>query len=167
MKHYKIISLCLITTIFVWACGTGQEKKQVVVYTALDQMFSEPILQDFENATGIDVKEVYDTEASKTVGLVNRIIAEKDNPQCDVFWNNEIIRTIVLKKKGLLQKYISPESDTIPSGYKDPEGYWTGFAARARVIIYNKNIINSGCYTYSHLNPTRFLIDTEGIFIYD
>ena len=35
------------------------------------------------------VRAVYDSEAVKTVGLVNRLIAEKANPQCDLFWNNE------------------------------------------------------------------------------
>jgi len=102
-------------------------------------MYSEPILKDFEKETGIKVKAVYDTELTKTVGLVNRLIAEASNPQCDVFWNNEISRTIVLKNKKLLSSYISSNASDIPEEFKDSEGYWTGFAARARIIIYNKN----------------------------
>ena len=42
------------------------------------------------------------------MSLVNRLIAEKDNPRADVFWNSETGRTIVLKEKGVLEKYISP-----------------------------------------------------------
>ncbi|MBU0616198.1 MAG: iron transporter, partial [Planctomycetes bacterium] len=61
---------------------------EVVVYTALDRQFSEPILADFTAQTGIKVRPVYDTESTKTVGLVNRIRAEKVRPRCDVFWNN-------------------------------------------------------------------------------
>src|SRR6476661_7022367 len=50
--------------------------------------------------TGIIVRPVYDNEAAKTVGLVNRLIAEKNNPQCDVFWNNEELRTHQLAHDG-------------------------------------------------------------------
>jgi len=105
-------------------------------------MYSEPILKNFEKQSGIKVKAVYDTELTKTVGLVNRIIAEASNPQCDVFWNNEISRTILLQEKNQLQPYPSPSAFDIPSKYKDSLGYWAGFAARARIIIYNKSKCN-------------------------
>src|SRR4051794_11162892 len=65
----------------------------VIVYTSQDQEYAEPIFNNFTKQTGIKVRPVYDNEAAKTVGLVNRLIAEKNNPQCDVFWNNEELRT--------------------------------------------------------------------------
>jgi iron(III) transport system substrate-binding protein len=85
---------------------------------------------------------LYDVEASKTTGLVNRLIAEKKRPKCDVFWNGEIGRTIVLKKKGVLAPYRSPSAADIPRLFIDRENYWTGFAARARVLIYNTNLLS-------------------------
>jgi len=121
-------------------CG-GEDKPVVVVYTALDEMFSRPILAKFEEQTGLEVLPVYDTEASKTTGLVMRIINEANRPRADVFWNNELAQTIVLKHKGLLEAYASPAAEAIPERYKDPEHFWTGFAARARVIIYNTDLV--------------------------
>jgi len=120
---------------------TREATKEVVVYTSVDQVFSEPILNDFEKKTGIKVKAVYDVEASKTVGLVNRLIAEKENPKCDVFWNNEIVRTIVLREKDVLMPYKSPSAEDIPPQFRDKDNYWTGFAARARVLIYNTKML--------------------------
>lgn len=117
------------------------EKNVVVVYVSHDQDLSEPILKRFESATGVKVLALYDTEATKTVGLVNRIIAEKDNPQADVFWNNEPMRTVKLKDLGLLEPYCSVNGADIPENFKDKDCYWFGFAARARVIIYNTNLI--------------------------
>jgi iron(III) transport system substrate-binding protein len=112
----------------------------------LDQIFSEPILKDFEKQTGIKVKAVYDIEAAKTTGLVNRLIAEMANPQCDVFWNNEVIKSILLKKKGVLTPYVSLSAKEIPATFKDQDGYWTGFAARARVLVVNtKKLNNTSC----------------------
>jgi iron(III) transport system substrate-binding protein len=64
--------------------------EDVVIYTSVDQVFSEPVLTAFQKKTGIKVKALYDIEAAKTVGLVNRLIAEKSNPKPDVFWNSEV-----------------------------------------------------------------------------
>ena len=43
----------------------------------------------------------------------------------------------MLQQQGLLAPYQSPNADGIPARYRDPDGYWAGFAARARVIVYN------------------------------
>jgi len=122
--------------------AANKEERKVVVYVSHDQDYSEPILKEFEELTGIEVVALYDTEATKTVGLVNRLLAEKDNPIADVYWNNEPMRSILLKKEGVLEPYCSPNAEDIPSMYKDGECYWTGFAARARVIIYNTEKIS-------------------------
>lgn len=135
-------------------CQTLFAGSRVVVYTALDQIFSEPILKDFEKQTGIQVKAVYDIEAAKTTGLVNRLIAEKSNPQCDVFWNNEVLKSILLKKKGVLAPYVSPAANEIPSTFKDKDGYWTGFAARARVLAANTKRLDASSRPLSILDLT-------------
>ena len=120
---------------------TPATDRRVVVYTALDEMYSSPILERFARQSDIDVLPAYDTEAAKTTGLVNRLIAEQRYPRADVFWNNEVVQTIVLKEKGVLQPYDSPSAAAIPTEFKDSEGYWTGFAARGRVIIYNTDMV--------------------------
>src|SRR5687768_17853302 len=56
------------------------------------------ILKTFEQRTGVRVDAVYDTEETKSTGLANRLIAEKENPRADVFWSNEPVRTLVLKE---------------------------------------------------------------------
>lgn len=141
----RVLAYCILIMLIILISCSGSKKaaQEVVIYTSLDQIFSEPILKEFERVTGIKVKTVYDVEASKTIGLVSRLIAEKDNPRCDVFWNSEICRTIILKQKGILARYISPASSDIPISFKDKEGYWAGFAARARVLVYNKNLVKN------------------------
>jgi iron(III) transport system substrate-binding protein len=141
MKHTRLLLAAIAITAL--GCISSTPQNEVIVYTSRDQYYSEPILKDFEKQTGITVKAVYDTGTTKTAGITNRIIAEKDNPQADVFWNSETARTITLKNSGLLEQYLSPSAADIPPEYKDPDGYWTGFAARARVIIYNKNKVNA------------------------
>jgi len=131
---YYIVFAGFIPLFFTAGCGQN-DTNEVVVYVSEDQVFSEPILMDFEAETGIRVKAVYDTEETKSTGVMNRLIAEKDNPQADVYWANEPIRAIVLKQKGISGKYFSTNAEGIPANFKDPQGYWTGFSARARVLI--------------------------------
>lgn len=145
MKKFVWILFC----ISICLMGCGKESKEVVVYTAVDQLYSDEIFEMFEEKTGIKVKAVYDTEANKTTGLVNRIIAEKDKPVCDVFWNNEFIQTIDLQEKGLLDQYISPIASDIPDYYKSKEGYFTAFGGRARVFLVNTDILSEKEYPES------------------
>jgi len=146
MKKSSFLALLLVLFIvFIFGCkGKDQQQQQVVIYTSLDKVFSQPILEAFEKETGIKVLDVYDSEATKTTGLVNRLIAEKNAPKADVFWNSETGRTIVLKNKGVLAKYISPSAKDIPAHFKDKDGFWSGFAARCRVLIYNKKLLKPG-----------------------
>lgn len=144
MQHMSVRFLFIAVTaaLTLWVFPlSAQDRGEVVVYTAHDKQFSEPILQAFEAETGIRVRPVYDTEAVKTVGLVNRLLAERARPRADVFWNNEILRSIQLKNEGLTAPYESPAGADIPDHLKDPEGHWTGFAARARVILVNRDIL--------------------------
>ncbi|TET33448.1 MAG: extracellular solute-binding protein [Planctomycetota bacterium] len=132
----------LVLAFFVFTvlcCGCTGEQNVVVVFTSLDKEFSAPVLKRFEKETGIKVKAQYDDEAVKTVGLVNRLLQEHKSGQvqCDVFWNSETSRALFLKKRGVTQPYASPSAKDIPAAFKDPKNHWTGFAARARVLVYN------------------------------
>jgi len=143
MWEKRLVFVAALVPAVVWgAFFCKAEKPEVVVYTSVDQVFSEPILSSFEKNTGIQVRAVYDVEASKTTGLVNRLLAERENPKCDVFWNSEFAQTIHLKKTGCLSPYRSPSVEDIPFRFKDAEGAWAGFAARARVLIYNRSLLN-------------------------
>ena len=133
----------LTALLAIVSCGSRPMEEQpspqqtVTVYVSTDRVFSEPVLRTFEQRTGIRVNAVYDTEETKSTGLANRLLAEKDHAQADVFWSNEPVRTLVLKERGVLTPYQSPSAADIPPIFKDPSGLWTGFSARVRVIAYN------------------------------
>ena len=124
------------------AVGCVRESpREVVVYAALDKEFSEPILKQFERETGVRVLAKYDVESNKTVGLANEIIDSANRPKGDVFWNNEILHSLRLEKLGLLQVYRSPLAAQFPAQFVSPDGAWHGFAARARVLLVNTNLL--------------------------
>jgi iron(III) transport system substrate-binding protein len=118
-------------------CSSCQRGQEVVVYTSVDQVFSEPVLRRFESETGLRVLAVYDTEETKSTGVVNRLIAEGQSPRADVFWSNDPVRPFLLAGRGLVAPYSSPVASGIPAEFRAPDGTWTGFAARARVLLVN------------------------------
>jgi iron(III) transport system substrate-binding protein len=133
LRLVALVALIAITT----ACRP-QASQEVVVYTALDQEFSEPIFDDFTRETGIVVRAKYDTEANKTVGLVNLILSERNRPRCDLFWNNEPIHTLRLAQAGLLRAAHPVNAASFPAEFQSASGLWFGFAARARVLLVNR-----------------------------
>ena len=125
------------------ASALGSPDGEVVVYVALDQEHSEVLFSDFEAKYGIKVVPNFDNELDKTVGLRRRIQEEASRPRCDVFWNNEVVNTVILKDAGLLEPYDSPSAADIPASFRDEDHSWTGFAARARVFIVNDDLVDA------------------------
>ncbi len=135
-----IASVTIVLVTIASSCDRAADRQEVVAYVALDAEFSESILAAFERQNEIDVRPVFDIESTKTVGLVNRLIAERNRTRCDLFWNNEILHTIRLQKLGLLQPFDPPPGFDVPASFRDPQGRWYGFAARARVLLVNKKL---------------------------
>ena len=146
--------LCLLILPWLTACSADPD---LVVYVSLDQEFSAPLIQDFEKETGLKVRAEFDTEANKTVGLSRRLIEEKGNVRCDVYWNNEIAQTVRLAHLGLLQAYDSPSAADIPEEFRDVDRRWTGFAARTRIFIVNTELVPD----HSEIDSMWDLIDPK------
>lgn len=129
--------LCL-----VMAGCIQRAEKSVVVYSAADQEYASPILGAFtRHSGGIEVLPVFDVESTKTVGLVARLEAESDRPRCDVFWNNEIMHTLRLQDAGLLKPIRWNIPANWPADMRSQDGTWIGIAARARVLLVNRELV--------------------------
>jgi iron(III) transport system substrate-binding protein len=115
--------------------------QRVVVYSALDEEFAQPVLRAYGERSGVRVLPKFDVESTKTVGLTNLIIAEAPRPRCDLFWNNEILNALRLKQRGLLAPFHPSHASELPETFKAKDGTWYGFAARARILIVNTKLV--------------------------
>lgn len=138
MLSWRTVGCLFLALGSLAGCGADRD---VTLYVALDQEHSESLVKRFEEDSGLKVDARFDTEASKTVGLVSAILEEQNRPRCDVFWNNEIAHTVRLAQKGLLEGYLSDAATDLPAEYRDRDGLYTGFAARARVLIVNTELL--------------------------
>src|SRR5829696_10109397 len=115
-----LLTFAIFLLPFAITSGCGRDSAETVtLYTSVDQPYAAPIIKAFEQKTGIKVVLVTDAEATKSVGLAERIRAEKANPQADVFWGNEPFHTINLAEEGLLQPYESPAAKDVRGEFKD------------------------------------------------
>lgn len=123
LRVSAVKSLFTFTLFFVLTgCGSRTDQT-VIIYASQDQTYAEPILWDFTKETGIKVRAVFDSEAVKTVGLANRLLAERANPQCDVFWNNEELRTRQLAAQNVFRE----------------TNAWAAVGFRSRRLVLNTN----------------------------
>lgn len=137
MRPLGIAIVCIVVLGgVIWSLQPA--RADLVVYCAHDALYAKPFLAKFTERTGIRVDVRYDTEATKSLQLAAKIAGERENPQCDVFWNNEPLGTIGLARQGLLLPYRGAGHARIPAAYKDPEGLWVGFGARFRVWIVHR-----------------------------
>src|SRR6267154_953251 len=131
------LKLAALTIAVCASFACKRTEREVVVYASVDQPFAEPIFRDFEKRSGIRVRAVFDTEETKSTGVLNRLIAEADRPQADVFWSGDPVRPFILARRGLLEPYASPAAASIPAQFKSADGLWTGAAARAKILLVN------------------------------
>jgi len=108
------------------ACSNREDGNVVVVYTSQDQLYASEILSEFTRDTGIEVLPLFDSESVKTTGLMNRLLAEKHRPRCDVFWSNEETMLRRLAEKGVIE-----EDSRVTFGY------------RTRRLVVNTNLVEA------------------------
>ena len=109
----------LLLALLMVGCNRSESPPAVILYCAQDQVFAEPLLAAFTRETGLFVKPVFDSEAVKTVGLANRLLAERTHPVADVFWGNEELRTRQLAEAGVFL----------------PTNGWVAFGQRSRRLV--------------------------------
>ncbi len=166
MKYTKLIlgclGVCVVLTIV--SCSQNddqsslQKDQRVTLYTSVDDVFAKMVVDEFTAQTGIQVDLLGDTEATKTTGLVTRLLAEQDDPIADVWWSSEPMGTILLDQSGAFESGAMQGSvaDDWPSTLRSEDWSWVGMAMRARVIAYASDRVNNPPTTLHELTDAGF-----------
>jgi iron(III) transport system substrate-binding protein len=121
---------------------------RVIVYCSVDSDVARPIFETFTKLSGVPVDPVFDTEATKTTGLVNRLLGEKARPACDVWWSSEPFGSVRLAKAGVLDRFECGHEKDFPRGWpkslRASDGSWYAHARRQRVVVYNTKAVPTG-----------------------
>ncbi len=135
------------------SCDGGLPKSEVVLYTSVDQPIAQKVADAFTKKTGLSVRLVTDTEATKSVGLAERLRAEKANPIAQVWWGNEVFHTIELANEGMFQPLSVKSFAEIQDEFKDPQQRWAGVGLRVRMLAVSENAGQIGGSIQDLLDP--------------
>jgi len=109
----------------------------LVVYSGRKEKLFLPVVERFEKKTGIDVQ----LKQGATAELAATILEEQPNPRADIFLSQEAGFLDRLRREGALLPYKPKNFDLVEEDFRADDGSWIGVSGRARVIMYNKNLV--------------------------
>ncbi|MFT3788782.1 MAG: extracellular solute-binding protein [Tepidisphaeraceae bacterium] len=121
------VSLCVL-------CVEPTRADTVTLYTSIDEPVARKVIDAFQQKTGHTVRLVTDTEASRSVGIAEKLAAEKDRPRAEVWWGNEIFYTVGLAEAGAFDPLDAKDVDAIDLQYVDPQRRFAGVGLRVRTL---------------------------------
>ena len=127
----------------------AQGEETVNLYSSRHYDTDERLYSEFEDATGIRVVRIED----KASPLIERIKAEGELSPADVFLTADAGRLWAAEQEDLFAPVASETLNArIPENLRHPDGLWFGFSKRARVIFYDKAIVDPATIpTYASL----------------
>ncbi len=107
----------------------------LVIYSGREEDLIGPLIDQFEDATGLDVGVRYGSNAQ----LIATIFEEGGNSPADVFFGSDPGALGALSDKlGVLPADILEQ---VPVAFRSPVGKWVGVTGRARTVIYNTDTL--------------------------
>ncbi len=114
----------------------ADDDKLVHLYSARNEALIKPVLDQFTEQTGIEVKLI----TSKADALLKRLQTEGRNTPADVLLTTDAGRLHRARVAGVLQPVQSEVLEkAVPVNYRDVDGYWYGLSLRARPIVYARD----------------------------
>ncbi len=145
MRGMSQILLLIMTTVVLLAALTffllPEVADDLVLYCGVDQDQSQPMVERFTEKTGLSATYFGESEAFRSIGLPKRLLREKDAPQADVYWSNEIMHMVDLVEAGVIAPLPEGLAARFPEKWRDPKGHFLMFGARARVFLVNVDLL--------------------------
>lgn len=141
MRKSVILLVVLMTFVIsaVFPAVSQDSAERLTVYSGRNEELIGPILAQFTEATGIAVDVVY----GDTTAIANQILEEGANSPADVFIAQDAGALGALAKANLLAALPSDVVERVPSVFASPDNLWVGLSGRARVLVYNPELVEA------------------------
>jgi iron(III) transport system substrate-binding protein len=134
MRYLVLVSaLALALTACGGDDGGGSDGGTLTVYSGREEELVAPLLQRFEEESGINLEVRYADSAE----LAATIAEEGGNSPADVFFAQDPGSLGAVAEEGLLAELPDEALERVDERYRDPDGRWVGTSGRVRVIAYN------------------------------
>lgn len=135
IRHTLIFALVLFFPVF--ASLAQDDEDPLTIYSARREELVAPIIAQFTEDTGIEVEVRYGNLAE----MVVTILEEGENSPADVFFAQDASGLGALEKGERLIPLPEELLELVPEHFQSAEGVWIGISGRARVLIYNPEMI--------------------------
>ena len=155
MSKLKISFIILLITLVASACSavpaatqpateapaaeTTDVSGDLVIYSGRTEPLLQPVIDAFKTKyPNVNVL----LKAGSNSEIANALLEEKANPQADVFITTELFTVQSLAQEDIFQTYRPVGADQLPAEFIGADNLWTGLTRRARVIIYNADLVS-------------------------
>lgn len=129
------------------------ESEQLVIYSGRDEELVGPLIEKFEEETGIETEVRYGNSAELGAALLE----EGDNTPADVFYSQEVGAVGVLSKAGLLTPLPTEVVELVDERFRPAEGTdWVGVTGRSRVMVVNPDVVPDPPSTVLELTDPKY-----------
>lgn len=113
---------------------------KLVIYSGRSEALIQPVLDAFK-AKYPQVEILL--KAGSNSELANALLEEAANPVADIFITTELFTVQSLATQGVFQSYLPADADQLPAEFIGQDQTWIGLTRRARVIMYNSELVSA------------------------
>ena len=136
MRRPKVLVLVAAVALAAVSCGGSEDA--ITVYSGRTSNLIGPLLEEFAEATGVDVEVRYGQSAD----LALLIDQEGDRSPADVFISQSPGAIGFLAGEGRLRPIAAEVLALVPDRFRNAGGLWVGMSGRVRVIVYNRDLVD-------------------------
>ncbi|QGU04842.1 iron ABC transporter substrate-binding protein [Corynebacterium comes] len=109
----------------------------LVIYSGRDENLIAPLIERFEEATGIRTEVRYGSTAEQA----QLLITEGSNSPAEVFLSQEAGALGLVAQEGMLVELPEEVLEKVPAAFSSDDGQWVGLTGRARVVAYDEETV--------------------------
>ncbi len=145
-----VLGLLTVLSLPAWAQEVPLTGETLVVYSGRSEGLIAPILTQFTAETGVAVEVRY----GDTAQMAGVILEEGDNSPADVYIGQDAGALGALARENRLAPLSSDILERVPARFRSTEGVWVGLSGRARVLVYNTDMVTPADLPASILDLT-------------
>lgn len=136
MRLRTLTCAIALPSLLVAGCGAGEA--DLTVYSGRGESLVGPLIEQFEEDTGISVEVRY----GNTADMATQILDEGSSSPADVFYGQDAGALGALSAAGVLAELPTDLLDRVDPAYRSGDGDWVGTSGRSRVVVYNTDLLH-------------------------